>query len=239
MPQTKKPLHIIWTIAIIVTILTVDQIIKIAVKTHMTLGESSYLNWGWWKIKWFQIKFIENPGMALGIDLPWRFGKMTLSLFRIIAICGITWYMINLYKKKAHNGLIICLSVILAGAIGNIIDSVLYGVLFSESTYTTVAEFLPAGGGYAPLLHGQVVDMLYFPIIDTRLPDWFPLWGGKSFVFFRPIFNVADSSISVGVALILIFQKRFFKDQKPSSASAKATADKSAKATEGSSSEAS
>jgi signal peptidase II len=216
MPETKKSIPIIWPIAVILFILTIDQILKIIVKTHMTLGESSYMSWDWWNIKWFQIKFIENPGMALGIDLPWRFGKMTLSLFRIIAICGITWYMIGLFKKNAHPGLIICLSVILAGAIGNIIDSVMYGVLFSESTYTTVSEFLPAGGGYAPLLHGQVVDMLYFPVIDTYLPDWFPVWGGKSFVFFRPIFNIADSSISVGVIAILLFQKRFFKDKKPS-----------------------
>jgi signal peptidase II len=204
----------ILVILVILYILAVDQAIKILVKTNMTLGESSYLNWENWNIKWFQIKFIENPGMAFGIDIPVRFGKLVLSLFRIIAIIGIGWYLSTLIRKKAHPELIIWLSVIIAGAIGNIIDSALYGMLFNESTYSSVAEFLPEEGGYAPFLHGKVVDMLYFPLIDTRLPDWIPVWGGKSFVFFRPIFNIADYSISVGVAAILVFQKRLFKEQK-------------------------
>ena len=211
MSITKKSVLVI---LVILYILIGDQVLKIIIKTNMTLGESSYFNWDWWNIKWFQIKFIENPGMALGIDIPGKLGKFTLSLFRIIAVFGIGWYLNTLIKKNAHPELIIWLSVILAGAIGNIIDSVLYGVLFSESTYTTVAEFLPHKGGYSSFLHGQVVDMLYFPVIDTRLPGWFPVWGGKSFVFFRPIFNVADYSISVGVAAILVFQKRLFKESK-------------------------
>jgi signal peptidase II len=179
----------------------------------MTLGESSYSYWDWWGIKWFQIKFIENPGMAFGIDIPVKFGKFALSIFRIIAVIGIGWYLTTLMRKKAHAGLIICFSIIFAGAIGNIIDSAFYGILFSESTYTSVAEFLPDEGGYAGFLHGKVVDMLYFPIIETHLPAWFPIWGGQSFVFFRPIFNIADSSISVGVVTILLFQKRFFKEK--------------------------
>ena len=207
MSITKK------AILIILSIIIVDQTLKILIKTNMTLGESSYIAWDWWNIKWFQIKFIENPGMAFGIDIPGRFGKFALSIFRILAIIGIGWYLNGLIKKKAHPGLIICLSVIIAGAVGNIIDSAFYGILFSESTYSTVAEFLPEEGGYASFLHGKVVDMLYFPVIHTRFPEWFPIWGGQSFVFFRPIFNLADSSISVGVATILIFQKRLFKEQ--------------------------
>ena len=200
------------SLIIIISILILDQVLKILVKTHMTIGESSFTNWAWWNIKFFQIKFIENPGMAFGIDLPGRFGKPALTIVRVFAVAGIGWYLNPLIKKKAHAGLIICLSMIFAGAVGNIIDSVFYGLIFSESTYSTVAGMFPEGGGYAGLLHGQAVDMLYFPLIDGYFPDWMPIWGGKSFVFFRPIFNVADSSISVGVATILIFQKRFFKE---------------------------
>lgn len=170
------------------------------------------MSWVWWNIKWFQIKFIENQGMAFGIDIPGKFGKLSLTIFRIIAVIGIGWYLSSLIKKKAHQGLIICLSLIFAGAAGNIIDSALYGLLFSESTYSSVAEFLPKEGGYSTLLHGKVVDMLYFPIIEGHFPKWFPIWNGQSFVFFRPIFNIADSSISIGVAIILIFQRRFFKE---------------------------
>jgi len=176
------------------------------------MGESSLYGWEWWNIKWFQIKFIENPGMAFGIDIPGRFGKVALTLVRIVAVFGIGWYLSTLINKKAHAGLIICLSLILAGAIGNIIDSVFYGLIFSESTYSTVAQMFPEGGGYAGLLHGRVVDMLYFPVIEGHFPTWLPFWGGQSFVFFRPIFNVSDSSISVGVITILFFQRRFFKE---------------------------
>ncbi len=206
MSATRKSL------IIIISILIVDQVLKILVKTHMTIGESSLNGWEWWNIKWFQIKFIENPGMAFGLDIPGRFGKPALTIVRIIAVAGIGWYLNSLIKKKAHTGLIICLSLILAGALGNIIDSVFYGLIFSESTYSTVAGMFPEGGGYGGLLHGRVVDMLYFPLIDGYFPDWMPIWGGKSFVFFRPIFNVSDSSISVGVATILLYQKRFFKE---------------------------
>ena len=162
---------------------------------------------------WFQIRFIENPGMAFGIDIPGKFGKLALSLFRILAVAGIGWYLRVLIKREAPHGLIISIAIILAGAIGNIIDSTFYGLIFSESNYNTVATLFPPGGGYAHLLHGQVVDMLYFPLIDSHYPNWIPFLGGKELLFFRPIFNIADSSITIGVASILIFQRKFFKGE--------------------------
>ena len=137
-------------------------------------------------------------------------GKILLTVFRIIACIIIGWYIYHLSKKKAHQGLIISVAFILAGAFGNIIDSIFYGTLFSDSMFQ-IAHFLPVDGGYASLWHGKVVDMLYFPIIDGHFPQWFPFWKGEAFQFFRPVFNIADSSITIGVALILLFQKRFFK----------------------------
>lgn len=193
---------------IIFLILVIDQVIKIWVKTQMTLGESIPI-FG----NWFIIKFVENPGMAFGIDIPGKFGKLALSLFRLIAIVIMIWYLRTLIKKNFQPGLIICLSLVLAGAIGNMIDSAFYGLIFNESTYFTPAKFLPEDGGYATFLHGRVVDMLYFPVIDGTYPLWFPLLGGNEFVFFRPIFNISDSSISIGVILILLFQKRFFQSE--------------------------
>lgn len=162
---------------------------------------------------WFQIRFIENPGMAFGIDIPGKFGKLALSLFRIFAVGGIAWYLRVLIRRKAPHGLILSIAMVLAGAIGNIIDSTFYGLIFSGSNYNTLATVFPAGGGYAPLLHGQVVDMLYFPVVDGHYPNWIPFLGGKQLVFFRPIFNIADSSITIGVASILIFQRKFFKGE--------------------------
>lgn len=194
-------------IIVVFFILVIDQITKILVKTNMTLGESIPV-FG----EWFYIRFIENPGMAFGIDLPGRFGKLILSLFRIIAVGLIGYYIFGLIKKNAPTGLVICLSMILAGALGNIIDSAVYGVLFTESTYSHVAEFNSEQGGYAPVLYGQVVDMLYFPLFEGNYPDWLPWKGGKQFIFFRPIFNIADSSITTGVLTILVFQKRYFKN---------------------------
>ena len=159
---------------------------------------------------WFIIKFIENNGMAFGLDIPGSYGKMILSIFRIIAVIGIGFYLHYLIRLKSHIGLIVAVSMILAGALGNIIDSLFYGMIFSESTPYSIATFLPPEGGYSSFLHGKVVDMFYFPIISGYYPSWFPFMGGKSFEFFRPVFNLADSSISLGVFTILIFQKRFF-----------------------------
>ncbi len=149
--------------------------------------------------------------MAFGLDIPGRWGKPVLTIFRILAVIAIGWYLNQLIIKKAHTGLIMCVALILTGAAGNIIDSIFYGVIFNESTYFTVATLFPEGGGYAPLLHGKVVDMLYFPVIQGHFPSWFPGKAGEEFIFFRPIFNLADSSISIGILTILAFQKRFFQ----------------------------
>lgn len=187
-----------------------DQGIKFWIKTNMFLGQEFAILGNW-----FIIHFTENPGMAFGIELGGDSGKLFLSIFRIIAVIGITWYLFDLVKKKAHPGFIFSISLILAGAIGNIIDSTFYGLLFSESTFYQVASFMPEKG-YADLLKGNVVDMLYFPIIKGHFPDWFPLWKNEEFIFFRPVFNIADSSITIGVIIILLFQKKFFKEERPS-----------------------
>lgn len=165
---------------------------------------------------WFIIHFTENNGMAFGMEFAGEFGKIALSLFRIIAVGVIGWFLYNLIRKKAHPGLIITISLVLAGAAGNIIDSAFYGLIFSESTPFDIAVLFPPEGGYSSFLHGKVVDMFYFPIISGHFPDWFPFWGGEDFVFFRPVFNIADASITIGVVLLLIFQKKFFKkEEKP------------------------
>ena len=159
---------------------------------------------------WFVIHFTENNGMAFGIEL---FGKKFLSIFRIIVAIGLAWYLKNLVTSKAHPVFITAMSMIFAGAVGNIIDSIFYGKIFSGSELQ-VAQFLPADGGYETWLHGKVVDMFYFPIIETHFPTWFPVWGGEEFIFFRPVFNIADSSISLGVLLIVLFQSAIFKNEK-------------------------
>lgn len=165
---------------------------------------------------WFFIHFIENPGMAFGLEFGGEMGKLALSLFRIVAIVFIAIYLSRLIKQQANRGLIVCVALVFAGATGNIIDSAFYGLIFSESPPFSpqTAVFFPPEGGYASFLHGRVVDMLYFPIIDTTLPSWLPVWGGERFQFFRPIFNIADSAITVGMATILIRQKHFFKHEK-------------------------
>ena len=185
---------------IVMLLLFLDQVLKIWIKTHMQLGESYEIT------SWFYIFFTENPGMAFGIEV---IGKLFLTLFRIVAVSFIGYYVYKLVKENFKFGFIACISLILAGAIGNIIDSSFYGVLFTDSL-GHVATFLPEGGGYAPWLHGKVVDMFYFPLIETVLPDWLPIWGGKEFVFFRPIFNLADSAICVGVFLVLLFYRNTF-----------------------------
>ena len=171
----------------------------------MTLGQEFHI-FG----HWFILHFTENEGMAFGLSFGGETGKLILSLFRIIAVIIIGIYIYRLRRSESHPGLIISFSLIFAGAMGNIIDSAFYGVIFSQSSYHTVATIFPPEGGYSSFLHGKVVDMLYFPIIQTRLPQWFPFNGGQEFIFFRPVFNIADSAITTGVFMLLIFQKRFF-----------------------------
>lgn len=158
---------------------------------------------------WFYIHFIENPGMAFGMEFGGSTGKIILSLFRLAAIAGIGYYLITKAKTIKKKGFLVALSLILAGALGNLIDSLFYGVIFSESTPFTLATFMPETGGYGKFLQGKVVDMLYFPMVEGTWPDWVPGWGGDSFIFFRPIFNIADTAISVGVGMLLVFQKRY------------------------------
>ena len=158
---------------------------------------------------WFIIHFTENNGMAFGLEL---FGKKFLSIFRIVVAIGLGWYLKSLVTTKAHPVFITAMSMIFAGAIGNILDSIFYGKIFTASEFQ-VATFLSPEGGYESWLHGKVVDMFYFPIIETHYPQWFPIWGGEDFVFFRPVFNVADSSISLGVFIIILFQSAIFKKE--------------------------
>ena len=184
-------------VLIILILLTADQALKIWIKTHMQLHESIEIT------KWFYLYFTENPGMAFGIEV---IGKLVLSVFRIIAVGFIGYYLYGLVKKNYSFRFIACIALIWAGAMGNIIDSIFYGVVFDHS-YGQVATFMPAGGGYETWLHGKVVDMFYFPIVQTVMPEWVPVWGGEEFVFFRPIFNLADSAICVGVFVLLIFYR--------------------------------
>ncbi len=159
---------------------------------------------------WFVIHFTENAGMAFGMKFGGDTGKLLLSLFRIGAVILIGFYIRNLVRQKAHNGFIAAMSLIFAGAMGNIIDSVFYGEIFTSSS-AQVAQFVGPGKGYGSWLHGHVVDMLYFPLVEGIMPDWVPYWGGDYFIFFRPVFNIADSAITVGVSMIILFQKRYFK----------------------------
>ncbi|MBQ7774265.1 MAG: lipoprotein signal peptidase [Bacteroidales bacterium] len=191
---------------LVVLLLVADQAIKFAVKLNMTIGESIPV-FG----SWFQICFIENNGMAFGMQFGGSIGKLALSLFRVVLIGAIIFYLRKLLKRaETPTGVLVGISLILVGAIGNVLDCLFYGEIFSESTYTRVAELFPEGGGYAGFLYGKVVDMFYFPIIDTTWPDWVPWYGGEQFIFFRPIFNFADACISVSVIYMLIFQRKFF-----------------------------
>jgi len=158
---------------------------------------------------WFQLLFIENRGMAFGMFFGGEIGKLILSLFRIILVILLVFYLRRIIKNKAPIGVLIGLALIMVGALGNIIDCAFYGLLFNESTSGQVAMLLPDGGGYASFLHGKVVDMLYFPLIQMHLPNWVPFWGGREFIFFRFIFNIADSAITTGILYLLIFQRRF------------------------------
>lgn len=186
-------------IAIVSAVLVIDQIIKIWVKTHMTLHEQIEI------FSWFKIVFIENNGMAYGMEIG---SKLVLSLFRVVAISVLAYYMVGLVKRQARWGYLVCLSMIMAGAVGNLLDSMFYGLVFNASSEFYTSYFVPFGTGYAPFLMGKVVDMFYFPLIVTTWPDWVPVVGGNPYVFFSPIFNFADASISVGVVMLLLFYRK-------------------------------
>lgn len=191
------------SIAIIILVLLIDQISKIYIKTNFLLGEEVYV------FDWFRIHFIENNGAAWGTELGGKTGKLILTIFRLFAIVGIGYWLHKNIKEKAHNLLIIAISLIFTGALGNIIDSVIYGVLFTSSEYGQLSIFDPTNG-YRPMFQGKVVDMLYFPIWQGNLPNWLPFMGGKNFTFFNAIFNVADSAISIGVMILIFFSNTIF-----------------------------
>ncbi|MBD0831056.1 lipoprotein signal peptidase [Aestuariibaculum sediminum] len=198
------------SILLICVILLVDQISKVYIKTHFKLQENIEI------FSWFQIYFIENDGMAWGTKISDftsfisdRSAKIILTVFRIVAIFGIGYWLVQATKKQNPKVLILAIALIFAGALGNIIDSVFYGVLFDDS-FNQVAQFLPETGGYDSLLHGKVVDMLYFPLIEIDLPEWFPFYAGKRFNFFEPVFNIADVAISTGFFMLIVFNKKAF-----------------------------
>lgn len=186
-------------ILIVVAILVIDQAIKVWVKTHMTLGEAITV------FEWFQIRFIENNGMAYGMELG---SKLGLSLFRVVAIAVIAVYVWRQVRAGARRGYVVCLAMVIAGAAGNLIDCMFYGLMFNASSPFYVSYMVDFGSGYAPFMMGKVVDMFYFPLIVTTWPEWVPVWGGDEFIFFSPIFNFADAAISVGVVLLLLFYRR-------------------------------
>ncbi len=193
---------------IICLVVIADQALKIFVKTHYHAGESHAVIGNW-----FRLYFIENEGMAYGWKFGGEWGKMLLTLFRLAAVIFGVFYIKKIIEKKYHPGFIVCVALIFSGALGNLIDSMFYGLIFEDSSMTAynVARIFPAKG-YAGFLHGKVVDMLYFPVIrNAHFPAWIPFWGGEDFEFFRPIFNLSDACISVGIITILVFQKRFFK----------------------------
>lgn len=200
MKNLKRILSDGWVaVIIVVSAIAIDQLIKIWVKTNMTLHESIRV------FDWFYISFIENNGMAYGMQIG---SKLVLSLFRVVAIGLLCYYVWLQVRNKARTGYIVCLSMVLAGAVGNLIDCMFYGLIFNASSPHYVSYFVDFGTGYAPFLMGKVVDMFYFPLIVTTWPEWVPFWGGQEFVFFSPVFNFADANISVGVVLLLLFYRK-------------------------------
>lgn len=198
-PQ-KRILSDGWLALLLVVVsLVIDQVIKIWVKTSMTLHESIRVT------DWFYISFIENNGMAYGMQIG---SKLALSLFRVVAISLLAYYLWLQVRRHARTGYIVCLSMVLAGAIGNLLDCMFYGMVFNASSVHYTSYFVPFGTGYAPFLMGKVVDMFYFPLIVTTWPEWVPMWGGEEFIFFSPVFNFADANISVGVVLLLLFYRK-------------------------------
>lgn len=195
---------------IVFLVLVIDQALKIWVKTHMEYGEEFTLL----GLSWAKIHFVENEGMAFGLELGGDVGKLALSVFRLVAVGFLIYIIHSLVKAKETFGVILSFSLILAGALGNILDSAFYGLIFSATPYHGgIATLFPPNGGYAPFLFGKVVDMLYFPMINTTLPTWLPIWGGQNFEFFRPVFNISDAAISSGVISLLLFNRRIFKSK--------------------------
>lgn len=209
----------------ILIVLLIDQSIKIWIKTTYPLEHHiPDFPFGQPNPNKAELLFIENPGMAFGVEFGGSYGKLILSLFRIFAAIFGVFYIRHIIRRKEHWGYIFCVSLIFAGAVGNIIDCAFYGLIFSESDVDKVAQLFPPEGGYAGFLHGKVVDMFHLPFWHGRFPDWFPIWGGEQFEFFSPIFNFADASISVGVILIFIFQRKFFRKKKEEENAEHATA---------------
>ncbi|MEC4115720.1 lipoprotein signal peptidase [Myroides phaeus] len=188
---------------LVLLVLVLDQVLKIYIKTTFVLNDEYVV------FNWFRIHFIENDGMAWGVELPGMYGKLALTAFRIVAVGGIAWWLSDSIDKKASNYLIVAIALILAGAVGNIIDSVFYGVIFDDSTHQLATMFTDKP--YGTWFHGKVVDMFYFPIWRGNLPSWLPFVGGNDFTFFNAIFNIADVAISVGVGILIIFNKKVFK----------------------------
>lgn len=191
---------------IILVVVILDQALKIWIKTNFYLGEDYKI------FSWFYLYFIENNGMAFGMEFG---SKLLLTLFRIVAVAGLLWYIVKIYRlKSVPMGYLVCLALVTAGAAGNIFDCVFYGLIFNNPMPPEVATLFPAGGGYAEIFHGRVVDMLYFPLFSFYWPDWIPFVGGQEFLFFQPVFNLADAAISCGIIVLILFYHNYIQSPK-------------------------